>query len=373
MKIKDKVKSVVTGLAFGMKRTEDMTLKQIGESKADDTSTHQEMNSQSLADALLKGEVTQEVKELRYRTYEVDRESKKYEYFSPTLAKKIDKFESNLIEYENSDDLNVMVIQPNVRKTESVADGLKNAELKNGNYLFTEPKKRYNIKIERDFCPRFRIEEYVSRVVVFDGKDHDGRNVVVDLYTSAYPLPNDPMTKSFISETKSIMNRGKRSDVIEFKGMSFVTDNAYLADDMKLYEFSDFALERIIEYDGHYIYRFACVMTNGGEDLTEQFYDEGMAEKYRNKEKKEMTLDLTNDFRKSYVCEGCGKVIYYDPSLLDNIDAVSPKFADDDADTDANATEYMDIQIAEQTYGKRLCKDCLKKYLSEMKQINELK
>ena len=45
-----------------------------------------QQGTNSLAKALLKGEMTEEVKQLVYRNYKVDREAKKYKYFAPTLA-----------------------------------------------------------------------------------------------------------------------------------------------------------------------------------------------------------------------------------------------------------------------------------------------
>ena len=54
--------------------------------------------------------------------------------------------------------------------------------------------------------------------------------------------------------------------------------------------------------------------------------------------------------------------------------ALEPDTEDDEENKEhSDTTEYMDIQITEQTYGKRLCRKCLKEYLSEMNEINELR
>jgi hypothetical protein len=39
---------------------------------------------------------------------------------------------------------------------------------------------------------------------------------------------------------------------------------------------------------------------------------------------------------------------------------------DDDISDDNGVMSYMDLQISEQTFGKKLCSDCLKKYLNNM-------
>ena len=90
-KIKNKINNLVTGFMVGMKNTENEIFTQLGGSTVADSTINQEAHTSRVSKALLKGELTQEVKELRYRTYTVDREAKNYEYFSPTLAKKPSK------------------------------------------------------------------------------------------------------------------------------------------------------------------------------------------------------------------------------------------------------------------------------------------
>ena len=114
-KIKDKISNAWTRLMFGLKNTENELFTQLGASQDTGTSINHEASSHRVSQALLKGELTQEVKELRYRTYTIDREAKSYEYFSPTLAKKIDrKIDSKFVSFENSENLNVITIQYNI-------------------------------------------------------------------------------------------------------------------------------------------------------------------------------------------------------------------------------------------------------------------
>ena len=74
-----------------MKSTEDIVFHQSGLDGDSGTSIIKQVQDKRVSEALLKGEITQEVQELRYRTYKVDKESKTYEYYSPTLALKNDK------------------------------------------------------------------------------------------------------------------------------------------------------------------------------------------------------------------------------------------------------------------------------------------
>lgn len=379
-KIKDKVNNLVNGFMHGVKNTETEIFTQLGGSHVADSSIIQQVQSNSLADALLRGEVTQEVQELVYRTYTVDREAKKYEYFSPTLAKKFDRspgYESNLVKYANPDNLEIVTIQPVERETVGVKESLMatayNMASQNVGWMpFVEPPKTYNIKVEREFFPRFRLEQFTTRIAVFkcDGENADSK---VDFYVSKYVNSDEFISNSFLNEVKRVMDSGCNSDMLKMKSLYFMTRNAYLMDDLIEFRFEHLRFDKVFEYDGHYVLSFFATATINGHDKLEDYYNKEMAEKYANHEKRKDTLDLTDMFAKVYVCERCGKHIYYDMEEMDGVIPVEPRYADEETDAPTtDTTEYMDIQIAEQTYGKRLCRECLKEYLKELDEIDEL-
>lgn len=377
---KDKLNNLVTGFMHGVKNTENEIFTQIGGSTVADSSIVQQMQANTLADALLRGEVTQEVQELVYRTYLVDREAKKYEYFSPTLAKKFDRssgYESKLVKYANPDNLEIITVQPVEREVATVKESIAGTILKTmhekADYLtFAEPPKKYNITIERNFFPRFRIEQFARRVVVFkyDGENADSK---VDFYVSKYTDSEEFISKSFINEVERVMNEGYKADMLEMESLYFMTRNAYLLDDMIEFKFENLRYDKTFEYDGHYVLSFFATATVNGHDKLEDYFNKEMADKYENKEPRKKTLDLTETFARMYVCERCGKQIFYDVEEMDDVIPVEPRYADDETEEEiTDTTEYMDIQIAEQTYGKRLCRDCLKEYLKELGEIEEL-
>ena len=378
-KIKDKINNVWTGLMFGLKNTENEVFTQLGSSHNNMISVNQEVGSHRVSKALLKGELTQEVKELRYRTYTVDREAKHYEYFSPTLAKKMDeKYDSKFVKFENSENLNVITIQPNERNIEGIYEyecrnSVDLCALQTDTSKFIEPKKSYTLKVTRDFFPRYKIEEFTKKLVVFEKEK--GKSVKLDFYVSIYPDDKVFISKGFVREVENIRDNGVKSDILDMQSVSFTTLHAYKLDDMIQFEFNNLSFEKVLEFDGDYILRFSADIVVNGEDMIKEFYNKEMAEKYANKEKKERVLDLTDNFAEKYVCERCGKEVYYDPSSIDDLNPTQGKDIDDDSDdvSDSETTEYMDMQIAEQTYGKLLCRDCLRKYLKEQAEIEELK
>ena len=68
-----------------------------------------------------------------------------------------------------------------------------------------------------------------------------------------------------------------------------------------------------------------------------------------------------------YKCQECGKEVVLDNELIDALSAYEGRDITNEEinDDNPNVLEFMDMQISEQTFGKRLCSNCLKKYLKE--------
>ncbi len=238
---------------------------------------------------ILEEKVTQEVEELRYSSYKVANESKKYRYVGN--GKVIKKTNSQLSEkhglIEESDNLPIILIQDNSLICEDVLTTLNEVDNKDKKKIFYD----YNIKITRDILPRFLIESYVKKLVL---KQSDG-NYVIDLYCSKYPRQfNEKKDKAFLSELRKIKNKEIRtSDVIEFNELSFVTTNAWGVDDWFKFSFYDFEFSDIIDFDGNYIIRFGCQSNIFMENLLDKVFSESAEKKYENKEMREnATIDF---------------------------------------------------------------------------------
>ena len=352
------------GLFYGLKATDKEVFTQSGIDMGGGISMDEEMHTNRISHDLLAGKETQAVKELRYRTYQVDREAKNYEYFSPYLATKRDKQDSKFVKYENEDNLPIITIQNNTAEVKGVLETLEYVNS-------VSEKKEYTIKITRGkFLPRYRIEEYTKRLVV--KKKKKDTKAILDFYVSMYPNEEDVKSKGFVNEIKRIKENGTRSDIIDFKTVSFVTNHAYLLDDMIEFKFKNIVYKGIKEFDGHYVISFLCDIVVNGKDLVENFKSKSMEEKYKNKEKKDVIYDMTpNMIRQVYHCEECGKEIVYDVGEIDKMDVRSLEDIDNNGYGESNTTEYFDMQMAEQTLGKRLCRSCLAKYIVNKDEIKK--
>lgn len=353
-----KVKGFFTALFYGMKATEDIAFHQTGVNSSEGITITKHVQDNRVSKALLKGEVTQEVQELRYRTYKVDKESRLYEYYSPTLAIKTNKQDNKFLLYDNRDGLELITVQPNDIIVETVEEVLEQVGGRG-------KRSEHRIKIKRNFTPRFKIEEYITRL---DVKKLDDTHVILDMYVSKYPNDKDFKSKGFVREIEKIRDEKIKSDILDYEEISFITKHAYRMDDMVKFVFNNIRFREVVEFDGHYIVRFKASVKKDVIDYTKIYYCKSMDEKYKNNERKDVVLNF-NDYltSESYICENCGKSIELNKQLMDELDAYSGRdITTEEIDSDSpNVLEFMDMQISEQTFGKRLCSSCLKKYLEE--------
>ena len=300
-----------SSLFFGMKGVESvLTSNQKHESDSSIEVTDDE--GCSVFKDILEERVTQEVEELRYASYKVANESKKYRYVGN--GKVVKKNESQLSEkhgsVDESDNLPIILIQDNSVVCEDVLTILNEINNKEDKKMFSD----YTLKIKRSIFPRFLIETYIKKLVL---KQSDC-NYVIDLYCSMYPSQfSERKDKSFISELKKIKNREIRnSDIIDIDELSFVTSNAWGVDDWFKFSFVDFEFYDIIEFDGSYIIRLGCQSSVFMENLLDKIYSESAEKKYETKEAKtnsvaDFTSFIKNDEYK--IQEGI------DLDLLENI------------------------------------------------------
>ena len=141
-KIKRFFYKIFYSLPFGMKAADELLSTQVVN---DDVGVVETIRQNRLSEGLIKGEVTQQVEELRYRDYKVYRESKKYKYLGDGVAIKNDV--RNVIGRIN-------FIQTNRFITNTILDEMQRIDTK------TYGKEDYTLKIKYDNTVRFPLEKY---------------------------------------------------------------------------------------------------------------------------------------------------------------------------------------------------------------------
>lgn len=306
-KIKKWVLNLWYGLPFGIKAadTEIMGAKTVN---MDGTSVSQEVSDQRVGKHLLKGEVTQEVEELRYRTYKVANESENYSYLGNGVAVKKDISEAK------KDKTKHKFTQENEFVTQTVLETL--------NQVGSTGIERYRFEIDYDSFVRFKVEKFATKIDVFID-DTDG-TIETTLHFNSEPNPYDATSMPFINEIKKLLTMKSKYEISRneiassIKNLSFTTYKAYGEDDFVNYCFINGGKFKDFKDGGH---EYLLTLTWGEYirvplNLEAKYYSKEMAEKYAKKEKKDVDINLANVERKAY-CSICGKEMsVYDADIM---------------------------------------------------------
>lgn len=296
-KIKKYFLNLLYGLPYGLKAADSEIM---GSGSKDDlgASIHQEVSDQRVAKHLLKGEITQEVEELRYRTYKVANESEKYKYLGNGVAIKEEK------EDKPTDRKKYKFTQENENICESVLEGLNQV----GNYGV----ERYRFEIDYESFVRFKVEKFATKVDV-NINDETGL-IETTLHFNSEPNPYDGTSMPFINEISKLLNvkseyEIKRNEIASsIKNFSFCTYKATNEDDFVTYSFVNGGKFKNFEQNG---YEFLLTLSwdeymRVPLNLEAKYYSKSMADKYERKERKETPISLAEVERKRY-CSVCGK------------------------------------------------------------------
>ena len=306
-KIKNFFLKVYYGIPFGMKGA-DKEIMGGGDMDPTNTVIGQEVSDERVAKHLLKGEVTQSVEELRYRTYAVEDESRKYEYIGGGVAVKHD-------EEQPQDPKKRKFTQSNELICESVLQTLRQV----GGYGI----EKHRFEIDYDGVVRFKIENFATMVDVLINDDE--KVIETTLHFNSDPNPYDATSMPFINELKRLTELKSeyalsRNEIASsMKNLCFITYKAYGEDDFVIYAFINGAVfKKIEQVNGEFLvtYTWNDYMRQPN-DLKSKYYSSSMDEKYKTKAKKNTVISMVDAERKRY-CSACGReVSVYDGDIME--------------------------------------------------------
>lgn len=271
-KIYNKIRSFFFYIFWGLKSADKIAFGAKEDPSNDGTVFEQQNEQNSVYKDLLKGEVTQEVKELRHEMYFSERKSHKYKYIGNGIVSKKNEIFDYPGKIDKTDGFPLQILQPNIEDTGTLSENLSEVDYRIKN------KKEFTIDIERDFIPRFRLEEFTNKLVV---KRINENAVMLDFYTPIYKSQFNTIHKLFLKELENIYMGDVRSDVIDFKQVEFISFRAFGTDDLKKYTYNNIEFDNILIFDGHYVIKFTADIVNDGEDLINEFYCNEEEEKSR--------------------------------------------------------------------------------------------
>lgn len=261
---------------YGLKGGENI-FSQESKGNIDGSGFEKHDEADSVYKDLLKGEVTQSVRELRHEMYYSERKSNDYIYKGGGIAEKRNKVFDYDGHIEESDGHKVILVQDNIEDCGSLSDNIVD-DYKTKNY------RKFTLSVKRDFIPSFRIEEYTTKLVV---KDLGDGNVILDIYVSEYPKQFNQRHKFFLSEVNRIYEGYVQSPIIDFDEIEFVSFRAYGCDDYRYFKYGNVKFADMLRFDGSFVFRFTATPVINGYDLIEDYFDAVTQKKSDEREERE--------------------------------------------------------------------------------------
>lgn len=281
----------------------------------------QRHNQGTLADSLNRGEITQEVKELRWRLFKILETSDKMmvnslstdsEGYHELDVKKTTSatIKSGLkkVKLDDKDDYPLEMVIDNKEITLSSDDIISNDSINeydskdrtdsivsneditsatlgdiSSEKYHSSIKTERPIKVVRDLRPKFDIETFTTKLNIRVINDSER---LLEFYVSKYPDEYNRKSRLFLSEIKKAIKNPRTSNMLDLKGVGFTTYKDIGVKDFYLFQYDIKEFDKIVEFDGYYIIKFKSEVIINGEYLLEKYRVEELDKKYEKRESK---------------------------------------------------------------------------------------
>jgi hypothetical protein len=315
MKIINWFKIQIARFMISTANVEKNAFGQTNETLESDVSKVQRHTQGQLADSLVNGEITQEVLNLKWRTYKI---LKATEGVKSTITgydedgmpivkitKRNNKAGLKKVKVDEFDDYKLEMVLDNTEIALNTTDMLGNEHMsildsvlenydENGNLVsvghaiigsnelsITEKGDR-PIKIEREEYSNFLLENFTKKLNVRKMKK-DKR--LLEFYVSVYPDEYNKNSSLFLNSIKKVVN-GKKETFLKFEGVEFITYKTIGSDDFLLYRYENIEFDKIVEFNGFYVIKFKGKVVIDGKDILEEHKVAELDKKYEQKASK---------------------------------------------------------------------------------------
>lgn len=291
MGVSDWIRRKLAILAIATSNVEKNALGGEKNTLSDGIGQERYQESNRLSYGLLKGELTQQVQELRWRMYKVLGESEKYKTRiigteldemgdvrniteTYVVSKSMDK-----ITLEPSDDYPLEMVVNNDTFGLGIAGALEGE-------LGKDEKLEKTILINREFPSKLNIEQYADKLMV---RTINNEEKLLEFYLSMYTDEFDRKTVFLISEIKKCMKNPKSSNILDITEVGFLSTNTTVGTGQNnLFEYKITSFDKIVEFNGHYVIKFKAKVLVNGENVFEQYRMDDLDQKYDDKALKDI-------------------------------------------------------------------------------------
>ena len=313
-------------LSLAFASVEKNALNQSGKQLDSNNVTQEQRHTQGIvADDLKHGKITQEVIDLRWRTYKVLQASDGFsseivgydENDMPIVRTKKNNRKNGVgkIKQDPFDDYKLEMVVDNTEIASSGNEAMANNGLVisdkpiinqtiapkddesdpniydwsathgviSGVEYFATNKAEKPIIITRDKLANFEIENFTNKMHV---RKINNSERLLEFYVSKYPDEYNRTSRLFISEIKKVIENKKESAMLDFVSVNFISYKTIGSSDFLEYEYNFKNFDKIVEHNGHYIIKFVCEVTTNGKYIMETHRVDELDKKYENKEKK---------------------------------------------------------------------------------------
>lgn len=323
MNLKNWFNRQLAAIAFATANVEKSALGQQSEDVDAGVGTVQNVNKGTLMDALTRGEITQEVIDLRWRTFKVlnatdglvvsengldengDVIYSVSKAHKPSMLRKVkldehDDYPLSFVVFNDDitlggqdvTDVRNFKIKDKTEVKESVKTTTQEGQddmitavlgnISNEDY-HASIKTIKPIVINREFRPKFEIEKYSKKMNIRKINDSE---YLLEFYISIYPDEYDRKTRLLLSEIKRAIANPRATDLLDITDVGFVGYKTPGAKDFHQYQYKITGFDKIVTFDGHYVIKFKSEVTVNGEYLLEKYRSETLDERYKNKQRK---------------------------------------------------------------------------------------
>lgn len=323
-KVKNWMKKKAAVVALALANVEKNAFSQTGEPLNNDVNQVRRHTQGQLSDSLVHGEITQEVMDLRWRTYKVLKESDSriaeiigYDDEGMPIVKtrkKDKKLGLEKIKLDSNDSYPLEIMVNNDEITLSVNESLSNSlissketpsvitdtfvdtitlkekeekiathgDIKSDDF-FASHKPQKPITVGRTFFPKFSIENFTKKLNI---RSIDEENKLLEFYVSMYPDEYNKTSTFFLNELKKAIKNPASTNMLDIKEVGFITYKTTGAEDFLEYSYEITSFDKIVEFNGHYVIKFLAKVKTNGADILEKHRMTELDKKYKNKEKK---------------------------------------------------------------------------------------
>ena len=305
----------IARIILSVSNVEKNALGQNSEGLETDITKHQRHTQGQLADSLINGEVTQEVLNLKWRTYKILKATEGlksiitgYDEDGMPIVKTTKKnAKSGLkkINVDKYDDYKLEMVLDNSEIALNTADIMGNEHLsvlenvsenydEEGNLISvshatigsteltaTEKGDRHII-VERKELSNFFIENYTKKLNI---RAINKKEKLLEFYVSIYPDEYNKNSKLFLTSIKKVIN-GKNETFLNIDAIEFLTYKTVGVEDFLLYRYENLKFDKIVEFNGFYVIKFKGNLIIDGEDILEEHRVDYLDKKYEEKQKK---------------------------------------------------------------------------------------